>query len=112
MTVLLPVFALLDAEQLGDQQKWLRVPEEGTGTHAGASVEPVISKIANYRRDLAILGIVRASDTHPLRNAQISSPCARFDALTNSLAITSFRKKLNREMGQSCRPHDQQNPLC
>ena len=61
MTVLLPVFALLDAEQLGDQQKWLRVPEEGTGTrtHAGASVEPVISKIANYRRDLAILGIVR-----------------------------------------------------
>ena len=55
----MPVFALLDAEQLGDQQKWLRVPEEGTGTHAGASVEPVISKIANYRRDLAILGIVR-----------------------------------------------------
>lgn len=110
MTVLLPVFALLDAEQLGDQQKWLRVPEEGTGTrtHAGASVEPVISEIANYRRDLAILGIVRASDTHPLRNAQISCPCA----LTNSLAITSFRKKLNREMGQSCRPHDQQNPLC
>jgi len=108
VTVLLPVFALLDAEQLGDQQKWLRVPEEGTGTHAGASVEPVISKIANYRRDLAILGIVRASDTHPLRNAQISCPCA----LTNSLAITSFRKKLNREMGQSCRPHDQQNPLC
>ena len=61
MTVLLPVFALLDAEQLGDQQKWLRVSEEGTGTrtHAGASVEPVISEIANYRRDLAILGIVR-----------------------------------------------------
>jgi len=57
----LPVFALLDAEQLGEQQKWLRVPEEGTGTrtHSGASVEPVISEIANYRRDLAILGIVR-----------------------------------------------------
>ena len=37
------------------------------------------SEIANYRRELAILGIVRASDTHPLRNAQISCPCARFD---------------------------------
>jgi len=70
VTILLPHFALLDAEQLADQQKWLRVTEGGDrdSEHTGASVA-CHSEIANSRRDLAILGIVRASDAHPLRNA-------------------------------------------
>ena len=54
------------------------------------------SEIANNRRDLQFLGSSGLPIPIPSVTswAQISCVCARFDALTNSFAITSFKKKI------------------
>ena len=61
------------------------------------------SEIPNNRRDLQFLGSSGLPIPIPSVTscAQISCECARFDALTNSFAITSFRKKIIERWG-SC----------
>ena len=59
------------------------------------------SEIANNRRDLQFLGSSGLPIPIPSVTscAQMSCVCARFDALTNSFAITSSRKKIIERWG-------------